>query len=96
MSSGVGSPSLDDDEGEPNPNLMLEETIDRDVLYYKTFFVGKPHENYAAQAENDGGPYVLSIDAEGVAMTASQRRFKALLRTKRGDKRVSGMMQVSF
>jgi RAP1 GTPase activating protein 1 len=70
-------------------NLLIEETVDRDVLYYRSYFAGRPHDNYVSPVDTELGPVVLTVDGEGVAITATSRVYKVLVRTKRGDRRYS-------
>ena len=42
---------------------MLEEVAERDVLYYRAYFAGEPHDNYVAMDKDS--PLVVSIANDG-------------------------------
>jgi hypothetical protein len=69
-------------------NVSIEEVAERDVLYYRAYLADQPHENHVGRLD-DGTPLVLSMASDGVALDSARRAYKALLRTKKGDVRVS-------
>lgn len=85
----VADDALHDDADQlDDANVSIEEVAERDVLYYRTYLAEQPHENYMSKSD-DGSPLLLSLATDGVALDSSRRSFKALLRTKRGDVRLT-------